>query len=90
MEEAQPQPTKRLRGFALWTPEKRREYAAKHSARVFANMTPERHREIARMGGKRAQELGRAHRWTSEEARAAGRKGGKISRPPKHQALDTE
>lgn len=42
-----------------------------------ALLTPERRREIASQGGKRAHELRRAHQFTSEEARQAGRKGGK-------------
>lgn len=48
--------------------------------RGFLSMSPERHREIARMGGKKAHALGTAHKWTSEEAKEAGRKGGRISR----------
>lgn len=52
----------------------------KKSRRGFASMTPERKREIASMGGKAAHALGRAHRWTSEQAREAGRKGGTVSR----------
>lgn len=50
------------------------------STRGFASMTPERRREIASLGGKSAHAKGNAHEWTSEEARAAGRKGGKRSR----------
>lgn len=42
--------------------------------RGFAVLSPEKKREIARMGGKAAHEHGRAHRFTSEEARAAGKK----------------
>lgn len=48
-------------------------------ARGFASMSPERRRQISSLGGSRAQALGRAHVWTSEEAKAAGRKGGKAS-----------
>ena len=48
--------------------------------RGFGSMSPERKREIASMGGKAAHTLGTAHEWTSEEAREAGKKGGKISR----------
>ena len=48
--------------------------------RGFASMSPERQREIARKGGRAAHEKGTAHEWTSDEARAAGRKGGQISR----------
>ena len=44
--------------------------------RGFASMNTERQREIARKGGKAAHEKGTAHEFTSEEARAAGRKGG--------------
>lgn len=47
--------------------------------RGFGSMTPERHREVASAGGKMAQAGGRAHRWTPEEAKEAGRKGGRAS-----------
>lgn len=47
------------------------------SKRGFAAMTPERQRSVASMGGKAAHALGRAHQWTSAEATAAGKKGGK-------------
>jgi len=40
-------------------------------------MDPERQREIASQGGKAAQASGRGRRFTSEEAKAAGKKGGK-------------
>jgi general stress protein YciG len=33
-------------------------------------------RELARRGARASQEKGTAHRFTSDEARAAGRKGG--------------
>lgn len=46
----------------------------------FGSMSPEKKREIARKGGQRAHALGTAHKWTSEEAQAAGRIGGSISR----------
>lgn len=48
----------------------------RHSSRGFASMDPQRQREIASAGGKAAHEKGTAHEFTSEEARAAGRKGG--------------
>ncbi|HYC79776.1 MAG TPA: KGG domain-containing protein [Candidatus Binatia bacterium] len=48
--------------------------------RGFAVMNPEKQREIASKGGKAAHEQGVAHEWTPEEAREAGRKGGRISR----------
>lgn len=44
------------------------------SKRGFAVLSAEKKREIASMGGKAAHEHGRAHRFTSEEARAAGKK----------------
>lgn len=46
------------------------------SFRGFAAMNHKRQREIASMGGKAAQAKGTGRRWTVEEARAAGRKGG--------------
>jgi general stress protein YciG len=51
----------------------------------FAAMSPEKQRAIASKGGKRAHELGHAHRFTSEEASAAGKKGGAaVSRDVEH------
>lgn len=44
----------------------------------FASMPPERRSEIARKGGIAAHAKGTAHEWTSEEARAAGQKGGRV------------
>jgi general stress protein YciG len=48
--------------------------------RGFAAMDPARVREISRAGGKAAHAAGTAHEFTSEEARVAGRKGGRASR----------
>jgi general stress protein YciG len=48
--------------------------------RGFASMSPEKQRENASKGGRAAHEKGTAHEWTADEARAAGRKGGQISR----------
>ncbi|RPD49326.1 general stress protein [Hymenobacter sediminis] len=48
--------------------------------RGFAAMDPATQRRIASEGGKASHESGRGHRFTSEEARAAGRKGGQASR----------
>jgi uncharacterized protein len=42
----------------------------------FAAMDPEKHREIASKGGQVAHAKGTTRQFTSEEARAAGRKGG--------------
>jgi uncharacterized protein len=39
-------------------------------------MDPERRRKIASMGGKAAHASGNAHKWNSETAREAGKKGG--------------
>ena len=50
------------------------------SGRGFASMDVERQREIAATGGRAAHEKGTAHRFTPEEAREAGRKGGQNSR----------
>lgn len=44
--------------------------------RGFASMDRTRQRDIASKGGKTAHAMGKAHKWTTEEARAAGRKGG--------------
>ncbi|OGF82413.1 general stress protein [Candidatus Giovannonibacteria bacterium RIFCSPLOWO2_01_FULL_46_13] len=48
--------------------------------RGFASMDEERRREIASKGGRAAHESGRAHEFSSEEAREAGKKGGQSSR----------
>ena len=56
------------------------EQAKQTSNRGFAAMDPEYQRQIAREGGRIAHERGVAHKWTSEEAREAGRKGGQNSR----------
>jgi general stress protein YciG len=45
--------------------------------RGFASLSAERRSEIASLGGKAAHAKGNAHQFTSEEARAAGKKGGK-------------
>ena len=50
-------------------------------------MTLEKRREIARLGGKKAHELGKAHQFNSKEAKAAGHKGGlAVSRNRSHMA----
>jgi general stress protein YciG len=46
------------------------------SRRGFAAMDEEKQRQIASKGGKAAHLKGTAHKFTSEEAREAGRKGG--------------
>lgn len=47
--------------------------------RGFAAMSDDRRREVASLGGKTAHQNGTAHRFTSNEAKRAGRKGGKIA-----------
>lgn len=54
--------------------------------RGFASMDPEKHRRIASEGGKAAHRKGRAHEWTPEEARIAGRKGGSVAGRAKDKA----
>jgi general stress protein YciG len=49
------------------------------SKRGFAAMDKEKQREIASMGGRAAHEQGSAHEFSSQEAREAGRKGGRAS-----------
>ena len=52
----------------------------KGRGRGFASMDPDKQREIASKGGRAAHVQGTAHEWSSDEARAAGRKGGAASR----------
>jgi general stress protein YciG len=60
---------------------------SKKEGRGFASMAAERQREIARKGGKAAHAQGRAHEFTADEARAAGRLGGEtVSRDREHMA----
>ncbi|WP_233842544.1 stress-induced protein [Dyella sp. 2HG41-7] len=55
--------------------------------RGFAAMDEQRRREVASLGGRIAHARGRAHRFTPEEARKAGQKGGsQISRNRKQLA----
>jgi uncharacterized protein len=57
--------------------------------RGFATMDKEKVREIARHGGKAAHAAGTAHEFSSDEARAAGRKGG-LATHAKRQAKNAE
>ena len=59
----------------------------KGRGRGFASMSVEKKREIASKGGRAAHAMGTAHKWTSEEAQAAGRKGGSISRRRPKQSI---
>jgi general stress protein YciG len=57
------------------------------SRRGFASMSSDRQREIASKGGRAAHLQGRAHEFTTDEARVAGRKGGEtVSRNRAHMA----
>ena len=56
------------------------ESEAPKSRRGFASMTPEQRRMLGSRGGKTAHERGTAHKWTTEQAREAGRKGGTAAR----------
>jgi general stress protein YciG len=59
------------------------------SRRGFASMDPAEQRRIASEGGKASHASGQGHKWTAEEAREAGRKGGLTSRRgPKRPATD--
>jgi general stress protein YciG len=58
--------------------------------RGFASMDPTKQREIASKGGKAAHLRGTAHKWSSEEAREAGRKGGMASQRKHQQAIAQE
>lgn len=51
--------------------------------RGFAAMDRARLSEIASRGGRASQATGTAHRFTSEEAKIAGSKGGKAARRPR-------
>jgi general stress protein YciG len=60
---------------------------ARRRERGFAAMSPEEQRAIASKGGRAAHERGTAHQFDSEEAREAGRRGGKaVSRNRAHMA----
>jgi general stress protein YciG len=64
-----------------------RRMTTQKKSRGFGAMDREKQREIASRGGKAAHAQGRAHEFTSEEARDAGRKGGEaISRDLEHMA----
>ena len=55
----------------------------KGGKRGFASMSSAKQREIARLGGIVSHQRGTAHEFTSEEARKAGRKGGKSRKADK-------
>lgn len=55
--------------------------------RGFASMDRAKQREIASKGGRAAQRKGVAHQRTSDEAREAGRKGGRTTHQRKEERL---
>jgi len=56
--------------------------------RGFAAMDRKQVSEIARKGGKAAHSAGTAHEFTSEEARVAGRKGGRATHAKRRKGTD--
>ena len=56
--------------------------------RGFAAMDSQRQREIASLGGQTAHRLGKAHRFSAEEARAAGAAGHQTRRLQQQQSAD--
>ncbi len=60
------------------------------SRRGFAAMSPETQRRIASEGGKASHASGRGHRFSADEARDAGRKGGLVSRRGKAAPKDNK
>ena len=57
--------------------------------RGFAAMDRKAVSEIARKGGRAAHSSGRAHQFTSEEARVAGRKGGLTTHARRREATSS-
>ena len=58
--------------------------------RGFAAMDRSLVRDIARSGGKAAHATGKAHEFTAEEARAAGRKGGQATHAKRRERLENK
>ncbi len=53
----------------------------------FLTMTPERRREVCSKGGRAAHQNGTAFEWTSDQAVAAGSKGGLASQAKRREKL---
>ena len=66
-----------------------REVEPRRRLRGFAAMDPERRRRVSSVGGKAAHRKGTGHEFTSEEAREAGRKGGRARRAARERPSDT-
>jgi hypothetical protein len=73
-------------GFASMDTEKQHISSLRIKNRGFASMKKTRRQLIAGMGGKAAHAQGKAHTYTSEEARRAGRIGG-LGRQRKYREL---
>jgi general stress protein YciG len=58
--------------------------------RGFAAMDRKLVSEIARKGGKAAHTAGTAHEFTSDEARAAGSKGGRATHAKRRKAVESQ
>jgi uncharacterized protein len=56
----------------------------------FASMDPAKVREIASMGGRAAHAKGTAHKYNSDTARTAGRKGGLAPHRSRGRSLPAE
>src|ERR1700729_3523129 len=62
--------------------------ATNSANRGFASMDAQKRQEIARKGGRAAHARGTAHRFSTDEARLAGRKGGeRVSTNREHMAM---
>ena len=59
--------------------------AGKGRGRGFASMDKNKQRMIASKGGRAAHAKGTAHKWTSDEARKAGQKGGRARQKNNHE-----
>ena len=59
------------------------------SRRGFASMDPERRRQVARNGGRTAHQQGVAHKWSKEEASAAGKKSQDLRRSQQQRQNDS-
>jgi general stress protein YciG len=57
--------------------------------RGFAAMTAEQRSEISRRGGQAAHASGKAHEFSTDEAKAAGQKGGRAAHERRRAAMTT-
>jgi general stress protein YciG len=75
------------------TPDRPPQAEAEHKPkrpRGFAAMDRKLVSEIARKGGKAAHSAGTAHEFTSEEARVAGRKGGRATHAKRRKLVEEQ